>query len=120
MNQFNDTFTYTKSFRNQYFSANQKKEEKREDYYAIYRRIGKYRPCLEPIILQDSLPCPLRKKKIIISHNLKTVCKTQIVYCSLKFCLIFFLDIEIGSLSSIIYSVYSKYKLCLNQNLHLL
>ena len=66
---------------------------------------------------------PSEKKNIyiyIISQNLKTVCKTQIIYCSLKFCLIFFLDIEIGSLSSIIYSVYSQYKLCLNQNFHLL
>ena len=37
--------------------------DSRKRYRGPWAEIGKYRPSKEPIRLQDSLPCPLRKKK---------------------------------------------------------
>ena len=49
--------------------------DSRKRYRCPWAEIGKYRPGKEPIRLQDSLPCPLKKKKITthFSANLRSV-----------------------------------------------
>ena len=43
--------------------------DSRKRYCCPWAEIGKYWPGKEPISLQDSLPCPLKKKKYMLSPD---------------------------------------------------